>query len=291
MLLSTDCMYCISKRQMEAISKYDDETLKSDYMKAVYKILAESLDGDTAPVITAKINDLHKSFFQTNYSFDSLKVSYNNLMLQYESSIREIINKAEDSLYQALVYARIGNYIDFGAMKSISDEKLQQLLGTAATEVLDANEYNRLKNELSNAKSLAYLTDNCGEIVLDKLLIEVLQKTYPNLTITVIVRGEPVLNDATLEDAQMVGLHSMVPVIGNGTKVPGTALDMISKDAKSCIEAADVILSKGQGNFESLHGCGLNIYYSFLCKCQWFVKRFQLKQFEGVFVNEANLPI
>ena len=143
--------------------------------------------------------------------------------------------------------------------------------------------------ELNSAKKLIFLTDNCGEIVLDKLLLETIVKVYPHLECTIIVRGEPVLNDATMEDALQVGIEACGKVIPNGTNIAGTYIPWISAEARQVMEEADMLISKGQGNFESLHGCGLNIYYLFLCKCQWFMERFGLPQYSGVFINEKDL--
>ena len=143
--------------------------------------------------------------------------------------------------------------------------------------------------ELNSAKKLIFLTDNCGEIVLDKLLLETIVKVYPHLECTIIVRGEPVLNDATMEDALQVGIEACGKVIPNGTNIAGTYIPWISTEARQVMEEADMLISKGQGNFESLHGCGLNIYYLFLCKCQWFMERFGLPQYSGVFINEKDL--
>ena len=154
---------------------------------------------------------------------------------------------------------------------------------------VDMNEYAALKKDLENGKSLVYMTDNCGEIVMDKLFIRMIKEQYPHLNITALVRGEIVLNDATYEDAQFVGLTDLVNVVGNGAKVAGTPLDRISDEAKELLLNADVMIAKGQGNFESLSGCGLNIYYMFLCKCTWFEMRFQLKQFSPVLINDRHL--
>ena len=133
------------------------------------------------------------------------------------------------------------------------------------------------------------MTDNCGEIVLDKLLLESIQKAAPYVKCTVIVRGEPVLNDATMDDALQVGIEKCGKVIPNGTNIAGTYIPWVSAEAKKALDEADILISKGQGNFESLHGCGLNIYYLFLCKCQWFMERFGLPQYSGVFINEKDL--
>ena len=88
-------------------------------------------------------------------------------------------------------------------------------------------------------------------------------------------------NDVTLADAKEVGLDKIVPVLDNGTDIPGTQLDKISVDAKRAVDSADLIISKGQGNFETLYGCGKNIYYIFLCKCDLFVRRFAMPRFSG----------
>lgn len=284
-------MYCLIKRQMEAIRDQSDEAAKSHYLIEVMKKLEEAKQDDTAPVVIAKINKLHQAYFGKAYSFDVLKKNYNQMMLQKEEDFRRSIMEADKPLYQALLLARVGNYIDFGAMGSVDDEKLEMLLSQVKEESLDEAIYRCFIQDIYEAKKLVYLTDNCGEIVLDKLLIEELLKMKPSLEVTTIVRGNPVLNDATLQDAEMVGLTRLVRVLPNGTQIAGTSLPHISEEARQAIEKADMIISKGQGNFETLHGCGKNIYYLFLCKCDWFVRRFHLERFKGVFVNETNHSI
>ncbi len=286
MKLSAYCMYCLVKRQEENIRDIKDEKLKSEYMREVLKIIADSAEEATAPVVIADINCLHQKYFGSSYSFERLKKEYNQHMLAKEPNIYKDILSSADPLLTALKIARAGNYIDFGAMDSVDKEKLQDLLNQAGDEYLEPTQYQELLEDLNKASRLVYLTDNCGEIVLDKLLIQVIKEQYPHLDVTVIVRGQPVVNDATLEDAEMTGLTEIARVIGNGTQIAGTQLDRISDQAGKALEEADVIISKGQGNFETLHGCGLNIYYLFLCKCDWFVNRFGLERYKGVILNE-----
>ena len=288
MKLSSYCMNCLVNRQMENIKDYEDEELKSNYMKRVLCTISEANEQETAPIIIAKINQLHQEYFGAPYSFEALKKQYNILMLQKEEGIWNKILASDDSLLEALKYSRIGNYIDFGAMGSIDDDKLNDLLESVQQEYIEDSLYQAFTKDLHSAGKLVYLTDNCGEVVLDKLFIKCIRSLYPELHVTVIVRGKMVLNDATMEDARMIGLTEIVDVIGNGTEIAGTCLEQIDKKAKDCIDAADVIISKGQGNFETLNGCGLNIYYIFLCKCEWFVKRFKLEQFKGVFINDRD---
>jgi len=203
-------------------------------------------------------------------------------------AIREKLELSEDPLKAAIQYAMTGNYIDFGALDRIDEEELQRILDHSADNHVDGQEYLKLRKELKKAKRIVYLTDNCGEIVTDKLLIEEIQKENPEAAVTVIVRGFPVLNDATMEDAVQVGLTGMVHVIGNGSEIAGTCLDEISEEAKEFIDSADVILAKGQGNFETLRMCGKNIYYIFMCKCEMFAERFQVPRFSGMLISDKS---
>lgn len=157
------------------------------------------------------------------------------------------------------------------------------------TKTISDDEYLYFKKDLEQAKHLVYLTDNCGEIVLDKLFIQCLKETYPDLKITVIVRGKDVINDATLVDAAEVGMTNIVTCISNGNGAPGTVLKLLSEEARKLLADADLVISKGQGNFESLYGEGINPYFIFLCKCELFVRRFKLQQYESVFIKEERI--
>jgi len=288
--ISSYCISCIIKRQEERIRNlpYADE-VKAQYMKDLCAIMGQTKATTTSPEIVAMTRSLSEKYFGMKEDYSNQKKEYNDFALKLEGSIREKINMENDSLFAAIKYARVGNYIDFGAIKDVTKEKFLKLLEEASVNERDKDSYKKFTDDLEKSKNMVYLTDNCGEIVLDKLLIEEMMKRYPNLSITVIVRGKPVLNDATMQEAEYVGLSQMVPVMDNGCDAAGNPLDYISTETKNTLEKADIIFSKGQGNFESLNGCGLNIYYLFLCKCDWFVNRFGLKLLEGVFINDKDL--
>ena len=289
MKVSAECMHCLVKRQADNIKKYPDEEKKAAYLGKVLGIIANHAAEEPAPVLLSHIGRLHEAYFGKPFSFDELKQGYNAMMLEKEAEIREKITQAAAPLALALRFAQIGNFIDFGAMDSVDDAKLMEFLKQAETLPLLEDTYQSFTEDLKTAKKLVYLTDNCGEVVLDKLLMETIKQTAPHLEITIIVRGEPVLNDATMEDALQVGLETCGKVIPNGTNIAGTYIPWVSAEAKSALDEADLLISKGQGNFESLHGCSRNIYYLFLCKCQWFMERFGLPQYSGVFINEKDL--
>lgn len=289
MKVSAECMHCLVKRQADNIKKYSDEEKKAEYLGKVLGIIANNAAEEPAPVLLSHIGRLHEEYFGKPFSFDELKKGYNAMMLEKENEIRGKIGKAQDPLALALRFAQIGNFIDFGAMDSVDDGKLMEFLEQAETLPLSEDTYAKFTENLKTAKKLVYMTDNCGEVVLDKLLLETIAGIAPHVEKTIIVRGEPVLNDATMEDALQVGIEACGKVIPNGTNIAGTYIPWLSAEAKQAMEEADLLISKGQGNFESLHGCGLNIYYLFLCKCQWFMERFGLPQYSGVFINEFDL--
>lgn len=287
MRMNPFCMCCAVNKQEMNIRKFQDTDRKTQYMKKVMARLANAEEFDCAPSISIDLKKLYTEFWEEDpEDYTAVKHEFNQLMLNLENQLEETLRKSSDPLETALLYARIGNYIDFAALSHVDKDTVISLMEAENKDPLDAREYAHFLEDLEKASSLVYLTDNCGEIVLDKLVIKILKELYPKLSITVIVRGFPVVNDATMEDAREVGLTSIARVIGNGSDVGGTWMPGISEEAKALLNQADLILAKGQGNFETLNDCGLNIYYLFLCKCQWFQKLFHAEPLQGMFVNE-----
>jgi len=287
--LSKECKECIYRRQKERLPKKESSEVKEAYLNEVQRIINMAGEKDTGPVVTEQISRLHQKCFGSLFQFDELKRQYNQMMLEKEDEIREKITTSEDPLRTAVLYARAGNYIDFGAMGSVDENKLEELLERIQEETLSQKDYGELREAIRSAEHIVYLTDNCGEIVLDKLFMEQMKVMNPTCSLSVMVRGIPVLNDATMEDAVQIKIHEIADVYGNGTGIAGTSLEHIDPKIRRKIEESDLIIAKGQGNFETLHHCGLPIFYLFLCKCDWFVNRFGLPRFEGVMIQERNL--
>lgn len=290
MKLNPFCMCCAVNKQEKKIRTFSDMDQKTEYMKKVMALIANASEQDCAPSISEKLKKLYREFWkQPEEDYSKIKKDFNQLMLRIENSVEEEILNSSDPLATALLYARTGNYIDFAALSHVDPQTVLSLLENTNKESLDPEEYRHFISELKQAKELLYITDNCGEIVLDKLAVKILKNQYPNLHITVLVRGFPTVNDATMEDAIETGMTSVAEVTGNGSSVCGTWLSGISENAKKLLHQADLIISKGQGNFETLHGCGLNIYYLFLCKCEWFQIQFSARPLEGMFLNERRI--
>lgn len=284
--LHSECISCMTKVHLEKCPKEVAEDKKVEYMQKVLKVLAEAPDRYGAPVIVRTIQKIQEEMFGIKQDYAEIKRYYNTLMMAYEKQIQNRMEQAEDSIKMGIQYAMIGNYIDFGARINVNEKQLTELLNDNDRFVIDEKQYLEFTDDLKKSCKLVYLTDNCGEIVMDKLLINEIQKEYPNLQVTVLVRGAEVINDATMEDAMQVELDKMVKVISNGTDIAGTWLEEISEEAKAVLEEADMIISKGQGNFETLRKCGLNIYYIFLCKCDLFANTFGVPKLTGMLINE-----
>lgn len=289
MKLNPFCLCCILNKQEKLIRSYPDMEKKTEYMKKLMALIANTKETDCAPSLSVDIQKLYSSFWNCPAEdYTEIKKDFNRFMLDIEHTLEEKIRSSADPLEKALLYARIGNYIDFAALSNVNQETALTLLENNS-DSLDQEEYSIFLKELNSAKRLVYITDNCGEIVLDKLAIKILKETYPDLDITVLVRGYPVINDATMEDAEEIGLTDLVKVIDNGSNVAGTWIPGINQAARELLENADMIIAKGQGNFESMNDCGLNVYYLFLCKCDLFQRRFHAQNLQGMFLNERRL--
>ncbi len=288
---SSMCVSCMIAKQEKTIRQFGDETKKTEYMHRVLEIFYRHGQTESAPWIAEQINRLYREFWGQAEDYREQKQSYNRLLLAMESEIERRVRTVRDPLRECIKYVCAANYIDFSAVEHVSEQTFENLMEKAGRECVADEEYRRFRKDLENAKELVYLTDNCGEIVLDKLFIRHIKEQFPGLRITAIVRGEDVINDATLEDAREVGLTDLVPCIGNGNAAPGTVIKRLSREAKEALYSADVIISKGQGNFESLYGEGLTPWYLFLCKCELFVRRFGLAQYESVFAREDRIAI
>lgn len=295
-VLHPACVSCLVKKQIDRYPASASREQVLMYMRRLGQMMAELPDRTGGPAIMEAITDIRREVFgaaasEVEADYPALKTYFNALMMDFADAegIFDRILTTDDPLRTALGYAMTGNFIDFGAMDSVDEGKLRALLEESSERIApDLPAYAALQADLTKAHHLTILTDNCGEIVMDKLLVQTLCRLYPHLKITVMVRGGQVLNDATMEDAVQIGLDRMegITVMGNGDRLAGTDLTRISPEARAAITEADLILAKGQGNFETLQGCGLNVYYAFLCKCRFFADRFDVPVYTGMLVKE-----
>ena len=273
------CAQCLLDKQQQLS---DDP----DYLREIRQIIDNRSEEDSAPYLVYLFGKVYEKRFGQRRPYAEIKRRYNNLVLEKEETIRQRIEASEDPLKTALGYARAGNYIDFGAMNVVEDDVFLKLLDQAELKGRDLDVMKSFVRQCETAKSFLLVADNCGEIVLDRLFIEQLRKRFPHLEPMVMVRGGEVLNDVTEEDAGYTGMDQIAQVIPSGNTVAGTVYDMLSGKAQSALDSADIVLSKGQGNYETLNGQGRHIFYAFLCKCDMFTERFGVPRLTGIFIEE-----
>ena len=273
--MNATCLACHFGKQLETASALGDEKTAIAFARELMQLYLDSPDEVASPYFGPGVTALFQKYYGLSEDrYIQEKVDSNRFVMERFDAIQSRVQAQEDPVYAGLQFSILGNYLDFSALQGqVSFEKLDEMLDLGLAMELDRDCYARLCGELEKSKKLLYLTDNAGEIGFDRIFAEEIQKKYPHLEITFCVRGGPVLNDATREDAQVVGVP--FPVIDNGTRIGGTELSQISQEAKEAFESADVILAKGMGNNETLYGCGYNVYYAFLVKCKLFMERFE----------------
>jgi uncharacterized protein with ATP-grasp and redox domains len=254
------CLLCQLERNLQTARKLGSEQQATAFAKDLMALLSSAPEGVPAPFFTPGVAKLfHDHYGLSMDRYQQEKKDSNAFVLERMDTIREKVVSSADPVLTGLKFAILGNYIDFAALRGeVSFEKLDEMLASALDMELEEDNYASLCADLSKGKHLLYLTDNAGEIGFDRIFAEEIQKAYPQLTITFCVRGGPAANDATRTDAAEVGIP--FNVIDNGNTVPGTLLELLGEEARQAFETADVILSKGQGNAETLLGCGYNVY-------------------------------
>ena len=288
MRLDSQCIQCLLKRHTETAEQQGSEEQVTAFIRDVMRVLCEGPAEMAAPYYTPAIARLfteHFGFAEDRFAAE--KEESNRFALARFDKLTEMVRSANDPLYAGLQGAILGNFIDFAALQGeVSFEKLDEMLDLLHTIKVDREAFESLRADLANGRELLYLTDNAGEIVFDRVFLEVIRDQFPALSVTVCVRGGPAQNDATRADAEAVGMPFRI--IDNGTCISGTVLELASEDLKNALKTADVVISKGQANVETLldtdHGC--NIYFAFLVKCKRFIDRFGKEKLTPMLVHD-----
>jgi len=284
--INTQCLLCHFRRNLEVARPLGTDEQAMAFAKDMMRMYLSAPEGISSPWFNPQVSDLlTKHYGLPEDRFAEEKRQSNAFVMERLDRIRELAEGAEDPVYAGLQLAVLGNYLDFSALQGqVSFEKLEEMIEKALHWELDKKVYHNFCRELETGKTLLYLTDNAGEIGFDRILAEQIAKKYPQVNITFCVRGHITINDATRADAEAVGLP--FPVIDNGNRVPGTQIDLLSAEAKTALETADVILAKGMANVETMRGCGYNVYYAFLVKCERFVTLFDKPMLTPMLVKE-----
>ncbi len=258
-----DCIPCFVRQGLEAARFVSDDPV--DHERILRAALREAAEADLSQSPPAFAQLFHRWLRESSGVADpyrDVKERFNRMAAAMMPDLRERIAAAADPMYLALRLAVAGNVIDLGVKGGIGEGEAEGSIRRALDEPFEGD-MEAFRAAVQGADSILYLADNAGEIFFDRLLIEQL----PTERVVLAVRGGPVLNDATREDAEAAGLCDLVEVIDNGSDAPGTILASCSEAFRRRFAEADLILSKGQGNFETLSEEDANICFLFRVKC------------------------
>lgn len=280
------CVGCFMGKRLAQIDALGTEEQATQMGKKILQMYAESpADMDSALLGGLVDAEICRFYGIDPDRFRQEKEMSNRFVMERLDVIRSRVEQAEDPVYAGLQYAVLGNYLDFSALAGqVSFGDLEKMLDKAKEIHLDRQVYGEFCADLEKGGKLLYITDNAGEIGFDRVLAEQIGKKYPGVEITFMVRGGIISNDATREDAAAVGIT--LPVIDSGAAIGGTAISRCSAQAQAAIRQADVILAKGMGNTESMYGCGYNVYYAFLVKCDRFIQYFNKPKMTPMFIRD-----
>ncbi|MBU0676069.1 MAG: DUF89 family protein [Proteobacteria bacterium] len=260
MQTSLDCLPCFLHQALGVARRISDQpTRQQEILLAANRLLTD-FDLDLSPPENAiSLYRLLTEMSGCPDLFAELKRQSNRQTLEMLPDLRLKLATAPNPLEMAVRLAIAGNIIDYGALV---DFDLQTVINRCQTAELKGTTFSQFNSDLRNARNILYLADNCGELAFDRLLIEQLDQP-----VTVAVKESPILNDALREDALFCRIDKVAEIISNGTACPGTPLGRCSKAFQQCFAEADLIISKGQGNFETLSEVRAPIYFLLMVKC------------------------
>ena len=280
-----DCMPCFIRQALDSARLVtNDEMIHEQVIRYVLKLASDLDMSKSPPEIGQQIHRLIRKLTGNNDPYRESKRRFNRLALEICNELEDTIGSSEDSLETAVRLAIAGNIIDLGVKTLLAESDIEKIINDCLTADFDKSAIEEFKNAVSRAERILYLTDNAGEIVFDKLLIEQL----PLEKVTVAVRGKPVINDATMEDAEFAGLREIVEVIDNGSDAPGTILESCSEEFKQRFEQSDLIISKGQGNYETLSDKQKDIFFVLKVKCPVIARNLGCDVGEMIFKRTNN---
>ena len=287
MRTSLDCLPCLVRQALDAGRLASpDPAIGEELVRDTLAALAGSDLREPSPALAQRIHRRLRELIGVGDVYGPAKERLNRVALGLLGGLETALAEAEDPFDLAVRLAIAGNVIDLGASGDVAESDVRRSIEQALREPVRGS-VDDLRRSVEQAGRILYLADNVGELVFDRLLIERLGPER----VTLAVRGGPVLNDATLEDARIAGLTSIVEVIDNGSDAPGTLLDDCSEAFRGRFAEADLVIAKGQGNFESLVDEPRAIYFLFKVKCPVIAGRVGLPVGTHVVIRSGDQPV
>ncbi|MCF7895349.1 MAG: ARMT1-like domain-containing protein [Candidatus Omnitrophica bacterium] len=269
-----DCIPCFFKQALDAarLAKASEKIQKKVLISLAEELEHFSLDS-CPPQMGKFIYNKVREITQEKDPYKKIKEKSNKLALSFYPKLKEKVKKAKDPLLFSLELAIAGNIIDYGVKHSLDvDREIDNILAKEEQAIRHEPKtifnYPEFKKELCKSKTILYLADNAGEVVFDRILIEEIKKSYPDKKILYAVKEKPIINDALAKDAYFCGIDKQAKIISSGSDVPGTIFSFCSKYFLDIFKNSDMVISKGQGNFESLSKeTSRDVFFLFMVKC------------------------
>jgi uncharacterized protein with ATP-grasp and redox domains len=282
--IGLECIPCFVRQAFEAVSLVtDDKKSRERILRQILFRMANESFEKTPPSVGGDIHRVVRLLSGNNDPYLETKRISNASAFKLMPSLKELIKSSVDPFETAVRVAIAGNIIDYGQGDHVGEEKIKKTVSQCLDQPISKDAINELKEEIGKASNILYLGDNAGEVFFDKLLIEELHG-YP---ITFVVRGAPTINDALKDDARMAGLDTLVRVVDNGSDVPGTILEECSPEFKRQFGDADLVIAKGQGNYETLSDNQKKTFFLLQAKCPVISKDIGCQEGEMVIVRKG----
>ncbi len=266
MKIHDKCLPCVIN-QVIKVANMTGVYKKEELLKEVFVYLSKMDFESTTPEIIGQVFNMIKKHTNNPDPYKETRNYYNTLFLKLLPGFEMRIEQFENPFQLAVRYAIIGNIIDFNPIHNTLLEDVFDYFERMEQLELAIDDSAALRKDILNAKELLYLGDNCGEICMDKILLKRIKELNPDVKILFGVRGKPVVNDSIAEDAYYVGIDEYAEVIDNGDDSLGTVLNRTSSEFKEIYTNADVVIAKGQANYECLSEENKNIYFLLMTKC------------------------
>ena len=271
MRLQDRCLPCVVN-QVIKVANITGINTKEELLREVFTYLSKMNFDETTPEIIGEIFEMIKRHTNNPDPYKETRNYYNTLFMELLPEFERKIEQDENSFMSAIRYAIVGNIIDFNPIHNTLLEDIYDCFEKMEQFELAIDDSHALMKDISNAGTLLYLGDNCGEICMDKILLKKIKELNPNVKLLFGVRGKPVVNDSISEDAYSVGIDEYAEVVDNGDGSLGTVLNRTSPAFKEVYKKADVVIAKGQANYECLSEENKNIYFLLMTKCDVIAK-------------------
>ena len=263
MKITTECIPCFVKQAFEAAQSAGLDAEATEAMvKKTLRHIAEIDWKQSPPLMGRDIQNMLKQATGLKDPYATRKKQQIDTALALLPEMEKRVATADDPFVEAVRFSIAGNAIDLGALSTVSADA-NVAFHTALTHPLPMAEIAHLKADIEKAQRVLFLTDNCGEVIFDRPLMNLIGASR----LTVGMRGMPVINDATIADADLCGFPDDYLIISNGSDIPGTWLPECDATFADVFHAADVVIAKGQGNYETLSDAKRSIYFLLLVKC------------------------